>query len=332
MEPTQRQHNNWYGISALQKERQCAQEWYNQNIQGLGPETLQTLAEIQGTASLPTNDADMATVNDFDSDDWEDIIPNALQQGICSIVGFTNDIMSTIAHGLEDEPPLQFSCMFVIDGNNSLKRVAMLGGRHVGNVRIFNDSDYYLSSKFVNQYANEVKKLAPPSGPSNNLTLTEPDKDDGTLISSPDNARDPTNGIPHNAPHTPCAENWKAAANESNKKMWAIFDETVHQIKWPQSHVTRYMLKYCQRVFINLFFCQWDGDKYANLASMLYNNYKQALRIINVDGPELKHVKETFEVQEGDLERWRLEQKEYFLALGQEPEGHALKIAYVERL
>ncbi|KAG6882949.1 hypothetical protein C0992_010210 [Termitomyces sp. T32_za158] len=76
----------------------------------------------------------------------------------------------------------------------------------------------------------------------------------------------------------------------------------------------------------------WDEGKYANLASMLYNNYKQALCIINVDGPELKRAKETFEVQEGDLERWRLEQKEYFLALGQEPEGHVLKIAYVERL
>ncbi|KAG6893849.1 hypothetical protein C0992_008419 [Termitomyces sp. T32_za158] len=322
--------------------------------------------------------------------------------------------------------------MFVIDGNNSLKRVAMLGGRHVGDVRIFNDSDYYLSSEFVNQYANEVKKSAPPSGPSNNPTLTEPDKDDGTLISSPDNAGDPTDGVPHNAPHTPCAENWKAAANESNKKMWAIFDETAwydyeshannanFRAKYPlaviakaldvlmpgfliaydigcilegtidrsslgklfrergcrccvnafhgyshnfscQVHhhpniiegmgledletlervfsasnqvasVTRYMSKYRRRVFINLFFRQWDEDKYANLASMLYNNYKQALRIINVDGPELKHVKETFEVQEGDLERWRLEQKEYFLALGQEPEGHALKIAYVERL
>ncbi|KAG6888954.1 hypothetical protein C0992_006988, partial [Termitomyces sp. T32_za158] len=96
--------------------------------------------------------------------------------------------------------------------------------------------------------------------------------------------------------------------------------------------VTHYMSKYHRRVLIDLFFCQWDEDKYANLASMLHNNYKQALHIINVDGPELKCVKETFEVQEGDLERWRLEQKKYFLALGQEPEGHALKIAYVERL
>ncbi|KAG6892075.1 hypothetical protein C0992_002011, partial [Termitomyces sp. T32_za158] len=82
MEPTKRQHNNWYGISALQKERQRAQERYDQNIQGLGPETLQTLAEIQGTASLPTNDADMATVNDFDSDDWEDIIPDAPEESL----------------------------------------------------------------------------------------------------------------------------------------------------------------------------------------------------------------------------------------------------------
>ncbi|KAG6886805.1 hypothetical protein C0995_004482 [Termitomyces sp. Mi166 len=48
---------------------------------------------------------------------------------------------------------------------------------------------------------------------------------------------------------------------------------------------------------------------------MLYNNYTQALRIINVDGPKLEHMKEQLNINEGDLEKWRLEQKEYFSSL-----------------
>ncbi|KAG6876186.1 hypothetical protein C0992_000548 [Termitomyces sp. T32_za158] len=358
---------------------------------------------------------------------------------------------------LEDEPPLRFSRMFAIDGNNSLKRVAMLGDRHVGDTRTFEDSSYYLSSEYVDQYANEVKKSGP--SPASNIP-PEPstDDNDGALNPSPDDPingptngdpidgdptdGDPTDGLPQNAVHTPCAENWKAAAKESNKKMWAIFDETgifasacrhglilwiadmirsgelakyslaviakALEVLFPgfltgydigcilegtidrsslgklfqergchccvnafhgyshnylcqvQHHpnviegmgledletlerifsssnqvasVTRYMSKYRRRVFVDLFFRQWDEDKYANLANMLYNNYNQALRIINVDRPELQRAMETFEVCEGDLEKWRLEQKVYFsTSLGQEPEGHVLKIAYVERL
>lgn len=37
--------------------------------------------------------------------------------------------------------------------------------------------------------------------------------------------------------------------------------------------VTRYASAYHRRVFIDLFFKQWDSDKYQNLGLMLYNNY-----------------------------------------------------------
>ncbi|KAG6882148.1 hypothetical protein C0993_011756 [Termitomyces sp. T159_Od127] len=302
-----------------------------------------------------------------------------------------------------------------------------------------------IDREFVDQYADKVKKSTRPSADSTQVVSSDGD-DDGALSDEDqcpdDNAGDPTDGASSDgATHTPCAENWKAAAAESNKKMWAIFEETSifvgacrhglilwimdmlrsgelakyglafaakalkvlapkfllgydigcvfegtidrsslsgsfkelgcrccintfhgysHNFLCQVQHhsnviegmgledletlervfsssnqlasVTRYMSKHRRRVFIDLFFHQWDEEKYKNLATMIYNNYRQALRIINVDGPELERAKQEFDVGEGDLEKWRLEQKTYFSSLGKEPEGHALKIAYVERL
>ncbi|KAG6875601.1 hypothetical protein C0993_008347, partial [Termitomyces sp. T159_Od127] len=65
---------------------------------------------------------------------------------------------------LENEPPLTFSRMFVVDGNNSLKRVQLTGERN-------------------------------------------------------------TDGAPTVPNGPPCADNWKAAAADTKKKMWAIFKE-----------------------------------------------------------------------------------------------------------
>ncbi|KAG6893906.1 hypothetical protein C0992_008231 [Termitomyces sp. T32_za158] len=92
------------------------------------------------------------------------------------------------------------------------------------------------------------------------------------------------------------------------------------------------MSKHRRRIYIDFFFQQWDEEKYENLGLMLLNNYNQALRILEVDGPELERAKEQFNIHDGDLKKWRLEEKEYFLTLGKEPEEHLLKIAYVECL
>ncbi|KAG6884740.1 hypothetical protein C0992_005852 [Termitomyces sp. T32_za158] len=347
---------------------------------------------------------------------------------------------------LEDEPPLKFSRMFVLDGNNSLKRVGLPGDRQVGDLRTFKESDYYISNEFVNEFANEVKKpQQKPQQKSSDIVAAIVDvgavsksEDDSISIAS-DDAGDPTDGV--HTVNAPCAENWKAASAESNKKMWGIFDESgifasacrhgfilwiIDMVrsgelaKYPlaiiakalnvlppefliaydigcifdgtiarsslgslfkerrcvccvnafhgyshnflcqvQYHpsiiegmgledletlervfsssnqlapVIRYMSKHRRRVFIDLFFQQWDQEKYESLGTMLYNNYTQALRIINDDGPELARAKQEFNIQEGDLEKWRLDEKEYFSTLGKEPEEHVLKIAYVERL
>ena len=45
--------------------------------------------------------------------------------------------------------------------------------------------------------------------------------------------------------------------------------------------VIRYALPYCRMSFIHAFFRQWDSDKYANIGLFLYNNYTQALDVID---------------------------------------------------
>ncbi|KAJ4492156.1 hypothetical protein C8J55DRAFT_556601 [Lentinula edodes] len=59
---------------------------------------------------------------------------------------------------LKDEPPLKFSRMFVLDGNNSLKRMQGAGNRQVADDRVYQDSDYFLPEEYVNQFGNEVPR------------------------------------------------------------------------------------------------------------------------------------------------------------------------------
>jgi hypothetical protein len=98
------------------------------------------------------------------------------------------------------------------------------------------------------------------------------------------------------------------------------------------SSVIRYMSKYHRRQFIDLYFTQWDAEKYANLGTMLYNNYIQALRIIESEEPAFVHAKESLGICDEDLDKWHQEEAEYFATLGQEPDLHIHKIAYVELL
>ncbi|KAG6884212.1 hypothetical protein C0992_006742, partial [Termitomyces sp. T32_za158] len=329
---------------------------------------------------------------------------------------------------LEDEQPLRFSRMIVVNGNNSLKRVKLTGERTIGDDRTFEESDYYLSQDYVDRYAHEVKsrpcrdKQDVPDAPAPDSPPDAPTPSLNDVTDDPQSG-DPTDGVPTVSGAPPCAENWKAAAADANKKMWAIFEEagifasccrhglilwimdmlrSGELAKYPlalvakalavlppawllgydigcifkgtiersslgplfrekqfQNHpnviegmgledletlervfsssnqlggVTRYMSRYRRCVFIDMFFQQWDAEKYENLATMLYNNYVQALRIIEREAPELEKSKVYFNIQPGDLAKWRSEELEHFSTLGQEPEEDILKITYVELL
>jgi hypothetical protein len=115
---------------------------------------------------------------------------------------------------LDDELALVFSRMWVVDGNNSLKRVGPLGEREEGDCRVYDSSDYFLPTEFVDRYACEVKSRTKST-------------DDDDIHDAPDeNDGDPTDGTPDSINPAPCADNWKAAAAEERKRMWAIFEES----------------------------------------------------------------------------------------------------------
>lgn len=96
--------------------------------------------------------------------------------------------------------------------------------------------------------------------------------------------------------------------------------------------VTQHASAFWRRLFIEMHFKQWDEDKYTNLATMLRNNYYQALDIIKNDGRAVEEAKRSLGVTDEDLESWKIKQEEYFLTLGDEPESRAHAIAYVELL
>lgn len=96
--------------------------------------------------------------------------------------------------------------------------------------------------------------------------------------------------------------------------------------------VIRYATKYRRRKFLDLFFQQWDKDKYTNLGLMLRNNYKQALSIIQEKTPLLEAMLSDMGAREEDLDLWQVEQQTYFATIGKEPEADIHRVAYVELL
>lgn len=81
-----------------------------------------------------------------------------------------------------------------------------------------------------------------------------------------------------------------------------------------------------------MFFRQWDEDKYLSLGKMLLDNYKQALRIIKVEGLELAEAQRSLSITDDDLDGWFKEQSNYIATVGQECPWDIHAVAYVELL
>jgi hypothetical protein len=96
--------------------------------------------------------------------------------------------------------------------------------------------------------------------------------------------------------------------------------------------VIRYASPYHGHMFLDMFFMHWDEEMYANLSTLLLNNYRQALDIIQHDTVALQEVIATLNIQDGDLDQWQAEEVEYFHTLGKEPEGDIHATVYVELL
>ncbi|KAF9790844.1 hypothetical protein BJ322DRAFT_1170390 [Thelephora terrestris] len=331
------------------------------------------------------------------------------------------------SYELNDEPNLIFRRMYAIDGNDSLKRIARVGAREIGDTRCFLDSDYYIPTEEVDQWAREVRPGSARDENFEDSTSDNGEEQDSTNSESPDQGA--------------CANNWKAAQSDSKKHMWGVFAETGlfasacrhgfflwvadmirsgEQSKYPlaitaralqtlgprllqgydigcvfkktiassslgpkfdesesrccvnafhgYSHnftcqtknhpnvidgmgledletmerifsssnqvaaVTRYASAYHRRVFIDMFLQQWDDDKYQNLASMLFNNYRQALSIIDVEGPAVEETAHALGISLSDLETWHHQQAEFFETIGEESPWDIHAVTYVELL
>ncbi|THU89589.1 hypothetical protein K435DRAFT_821344 [Dendrothele bispora CBS 962.96] len=96
--------------------------------------------------------------------------------------------------------------------------------------------------------------------------------------------------------------------------------------------ITRYATAYCRRVLIDLFFRQWDEDKYCNLANMLYNNYIQALTTIHEEGQELAEGLATLGLTADDLDKYFNDESQHFQHLSTETDEDLHVVAYVELL
>ncbi|KAG6835638.1 hypothetical protein H0H93_016291 [Arthromyces matolae] len=347
---------------------------------------------------------------------------------------------------LEGEPDLVFRRMLVMDGNNSLKRIKGIGNRQVADPRQFESSDYFLSADYVDQFANEVKARPTPipataTTPSTTMTMeVEPQAtgSNGPEPNDKDNEGDPTDGV---IDMSGCTDNWKAAASDEKKKMWAIFDEagifacacrhgfvlwlidmvrsgelakyslaivakalalfgnhilfgydigcrlekTISTTSLAESFanqqcrccvnafhgfthnylcqlyhhpnnivgmgledletlervfsssnglgsITRYMTAFRRRMFIDLHFQQWDAEKYANLATMLHQNYVQALHIIENNDIDVGEVLRLKGLTEDNLVSFIEDERTFFSTLGKEPDDDLHAIAYVELL
>ncbi len=120
---------------------------------------------------------------------------------------------------LENEPDRPFTRLWALDGNNSLKRMATLEGRQ-SDTRLFTSSEYFLPRSYVNRFQTEVSSRKLP------LIVADKDYNDNSQVDHfSAEGGDPTDGETQEG-LSDCARNWKAAAADGNKKMWAIFEET----------------------------------------------------------------------------------------------------------
>ncbi len=96
--------------------------------------------------------------------------------------------------------------------------------------------------------------------------------------------------------------------------------------------ITRYASPYCQCALIALFFDQWDQERYASIGEMLYNNYRQALGLIEDKVPALQEAMDALQISEHDLDVYKCDERLYFTNLQNEDPTDLADIVYAEAL
>lgn len=99
-----------------------------------------------------------------------------------------------------------------------------VGNRIAADTRVYEDTDYFLTRKYVDGFANEVASRRKDKHREVLAEDSEPEEDDP----DPSPEGDPTDGVSADAGDgvDKCVKNWKAAAADEKKRTWAIFDET----------------------------------------------------------------------------------------------------------
>jgi hypothetical protein len=119
-------------------------------------------------------------------------------------------------YSLVDEPPLEFSFLCALDGNNSAKLIdpAIRSGEERPDPRS-GMSSIWLTESYVNQFKDEVRSARarqgqwwPASSDPDDPWIDEPDSNDSA------------------EPPSVCVDRWRNAAPESRKKMFAIFKQS----------------------------------------------------------------------------------------------------------
>ena len=100
----------------------------------------------------------------------------------------------------------------------------------------------------------------------------------------------------------------------------------------PIALVTRFGSKFHRKQHIDLHARQWDEEKYLHLSTMLLNNYKQALSIIDQEMVEIRAALEVLECSKADLRSWDADEAQYFANIGKESEEDVHAIEYVMAL
>ncbi|KAJ3726723.1 hypothetical protein C8R42DRAFT_694341 [Lentinula raphanica] len=93
-----------------------------------------------------------------------------------------------------------------------------------------------------------------------------------------------------------------------------------------------YMTPYRRRIFIIMFLRQWDTDKYQNLATMLHNNYIQAMEILNNEGKASEADLAVKGLTVEDLEEYFKDEAAHMKEMGKEAEHDVHAVTYVELL
>lgn len=96
--------------------------------------------------------------------------------------------------------------------------------------------------------------------------------------------------------------------------------------------VTHYSSAFCRRLLIHVFFWQWDEEKYTNLGAFLYNNYVQALDIIETKKHIVEESMGALKLSYDDLKMLEKEEQEYFDTLQDESPWDLHAIMYTEAL